>query len=85
VNKKVRITHPFHPKSGQVFVARFAHKGWKGERVWIENPDGSVTSIPLAWTDLQAPDPYFYVGCGRSPFRIEDLLELADLLKEAGE
>ena len=77
-----RITHPFHPWCGREFPLIRARRGWSEERVWGTKPDGSAVAIPLTWTNLVPPDPYLQVGRGRSRFRVEDLLELADLLRE---
>ena len=53
---------------------------WGEERVTMEFPDGTYRSLPVAWTDAASMDPYISVGCGRSQFRVEDLLELVRLL-----
>jgi hypothetical protein len=49
-------------------------------RVTFEHPDGSMRSVPIQWTELGLTDPYLSVGRGRSRFRVEDLLALADLV-----
>jgi Family of unknown function (DUF5372) len=36
--------------------------------------------VPINWTDFVPADPYLSVGRGRSRFRMEDLLALADLV-----
>jgi hypothetical protein len=46
----------------------------------FEHPDGDVRSVPIGWTDFVPADPYVSVGLGRSQFRAEDLLTLAELL-----
>ena len=46
----------------------------------LQLPDGPVLRIPIEWTDLSVPDPYFLAGQGRAPFRVPDLLELRSLL-----
>ncbi len=53
---------------------------WGEERITIEFPDGTHRSVPISWTDAAAADPYLRVGGGRSLFRIEDLLELVQLV-----
>jgi hypothetical protein len=55
---------------------------WGEPRVTFEHPDGSLHSVPVGWTDVAAPDAYREVGRGRSRFRVEDLLKLADLVRE---
>jgi len=44
--------------------------------------DGSFRSLPIGWTDLAPPEPYLTIGQGRSRFRVEDLVELAEWLRE---
>jgi hypothetical protein len=41
-----------------------------------------VRTIPRAFTDAADPDPFVFVSAGRSPFRVEDLVRLAELLRE---
>jgi hypothetical protein len=51
-----------------------------GEQVWYERGDGSVASIPQAWTDLAAPDPFTALAGGRAHFLPESLTELVELV-----
>jgi len=53
---------------------------WGEDRVTFDHPDGSLCSVPVHWTDAGPPDPYHSLGGGRSRFRVEDLLTLADLV-----
>jgi hypothetical protein len=76
----VRVTHPFHPLCGQEFVHVAERASRHGERVWYERHDGSVASIPRAWTDLAAPDPFCTLAGGRAYFRPENLADLAELV-----
>jgi hypothetical protein len=48
--------------------------------VTFEHPDGGLRSVPLNWTDVVPADPYLSLGGGRSCFRVEDLLVLADIV-----
>jgi len=50
------------------------------ERTTFQRPDGAFCSVVVGWTDRAIPDPYLAVGRGRSRFRVEDLLALADLV-----
>jgi hypothetical protein len=77
---RVRVTHPFHPLRGQEFTHVAKRSNRHGERVWYEAPDGSVASIPRAWTDLAAPDPFVMLAEGKAHFRPEDLVELAEFV-----
>jgi len=47
--------------------------------------DGTVCSVPPQWTDLVAPDPEVVMGQGRALFRVQDLLELANLVTRLSE
>jgi hypothetical protein len=76
----VRITHPFHPLFGQEFGHFSEHSSRHGEQVWYERADGSIASIPRAWTDWAAPDPFSALAAGRAHFRPERLAELAALV-----
>ena len=42
---------------------------------------GQMQRLPAAWTDAVGEDPFVAVAAGRSPLRVEDLLQLADLLE----
>ena len=44
--------------------------------------DGVQRSLPRAWTDAADLDPFVVLAAGRSPFRVEDLVALADLVAE---
>ncbi|MEW6474117.1 MAG: DUF5372 family protein [Actinomycetota bacterium] len=51
---------------------------WKQGRVFFLLEDGDVASVARAWTDLAEPDVFVTVTAGRSPFRVEDALALAE-------
>jgi len=51
-----------------------------GDRVWYRTADGSVRTVPRAWTNLAALDPFEVVSAGRTCFRPDDLIRLAALL-----
>jgi hypothetical protein len=76
---QIRIVHPFHPLRGRAFRFVVAKQLWGEDRVTFEHPDGSLCSVPVGWTDVVPADPYLSLGHGRSRFRVEDLLVLADL------
>ncbi len=46
----------------------------------FEDPGGGLRSVPVGWTDFVPADSYLSVGRGRSSFRVEDLLALAELV-----
>jgi hypothetical protein len=76
----VRVTHPFHPLCGQTFEFVARRNNWGEDRVCFHDERGELKSLPAAWTDVVEPDPFVVVAAGRSPFRVEDLLALANLL-----
>jgi len=58
----------------------FTHT-WGEQRVFFRKPDEQrVCSLPASWTDVEALDAFVVVSAGRSLFRLEALLALADLL-----
>jgi hypothetical protein len=76
----VRVTHPFHPWSGQEFVFVAVRQTWSEHRVFFLDEDGIQRSLPAGWTDAVAADVFVAMACGRSPFRVEDLVGLAELI-----
>ena len=77
----VRVTHPFHPLSGQRLQYVGARYNRYGKRLLLRVDDTTVWSVPPQWTDIVAPDPEVVMGRGRSFFRVVDLLELAVLVE----
>ena len=67
-------------KGEEYELVGFAHT-WGEHRVFFrKSADQRVHSLPASWTDVEEPDPFVVVAAGRSLFRTEDLLALADLL-----
>lgn len=56
-------------------------QAWGEDRVFFFADDGTQKSLPTGWTDAGDPDPFVVVAAGRSPLRVEDLLELAELME----
>jgi len=75
------VTHPFHPRHGQQFELIEYRHAWGEERVYFLDSAGQVQRLPAAWTDAVGEDPFVAVAAGRSPLRVEDLLQLADLIE----
>ena len=42
--------------------------------------DGTQKSLPQAWTDAADVDTFVVLAAGRSPFRVVDLLLLAEII-----
>jgi len=74
------VTHPFHPWRGREFVFVVARRTWGEDRVFFVDEDGVQRSLPRAWTDIADLDPFVVVAAGRSPFRVDDLLALVELI-----
>lgn len=53
---------------------------WKQDRVYFFGDDGTMQSLPTAWTDAAEPDVFVALSAGRSAFRPADLLVLAEVL-----
>jgi hypothetical protein len=80
----VRVTHPFHPFSGQQFPCLGDRYNRHGRRLLLQIDDQTVCSVPPQWTDLFAQDPEFVMGEQRALFRVADLVELARLVERLG-
>lgn len=78
--EEFRITHPFHPLSGQQFAVVTYRHSFGDHRVFFHDVDGRLRSIPAAWTSLVAPDPAVVLAAGRAAFRVGDLLAVARLV-----
>ena len=78
----MRITHPFHPLSGQQFVCVGERYNVHGKRLLLQVDEVRICSVLPQWTDLAAPDPEIIIGKHRALFRVADLLELARLVEQ---
>jgi hypothetical protein len=76
----VRVTHPFHPLSGQQLVCVGERYNRYGTRLLLRVDDESVCSVPPQWTDSVAPDPEVVMGEERAVARVADLVELTRLV-----
>lgn len=74
------MTHPFHPWCGREFVFLAVRQTWAEDRVFFLDDEGVQHSLPVGWTDAVEPDVFVVMAAERCPFRLDDLLELADLL-----
>src|ERR1700751_2615821 len=81
LNRRFRITHPFHPWSGQEFeLVTYVHT-WGEHRIYFHRENERLVSVPATWTDVVAEDQVVRVSAGRSLFRVADLIELAQLVE----
>jgi len=76
------ITHPFHPLCGKRFELVLCSYNPVPGRVFYYDESGRIRPISVAWTSLSEPDSFCVVSGGRALFRVEELLELARLIKE---
>jgi hypothetical protein len=74
------VTHPFHPWSGREFPFVAVQQTWRQDRVFFFGDDGALKSLPTSWTDVAEPDVFVTMSAGRCPFRVVDLLALAELI-----
>jgi hypothetical protein len=74
------VTHPFHPLSGRDFEFVEYRQNWGEDRVHLHDENGQLFSLPAAWTDVAAADPFAVVAAGRCPFSTDGLLAAADLI-----
>jgi len=82
LKQRFRITHPFHPLFSREFDLLEYRKSWGRDSLNFIDDQGRVSTIPLEWTDAGCEqDPFVEVSAGRSFFRAEDLIRLADLVK----
>jgi hypothetical protein len=80
----VRITHPFHPRQGQILDVLACRTQWGEARVFYPDVDGHQASIPVGWTSLAPEDPFVALAAGRARFRCQDMLQLAALIADSG-
>ena len=77
------VTHPFHPQYQQTFPILSRRKAWGEPRVQYIDPDTEqVQSLPVAWTDLAATDPFVELGAGRALLPPSELQALSRLLRQ---
>jgi hypothetical protein len=58
------------------------NKEFGEDRVFYRDPDGRLRYLAARWTSLGTPDPFVIVAAGRAYFRLEDLIRLAELIRE---
>jgi len=55
-------------------------RNWGEDRVYFRDQDGALCSLPTGWTDAADADSFVVIAAGRCPFRLQDLLDLVDLV-----
>ena len=76
----MRVTHPFHPLAGRDFEFVAYRQNWGEDRVHLHDENGQLFSLPAAWTDVVAADPFVVIAAVRCPFTADGLLAVADLI-----
>jgi len=77
---RFQIVHPFHPLRGREYELVIRRRNWGQDRVFFYDSAGMLKSFPASITDVVPVDSFVRISGGRSAFRIEDLLELRELL-----
>jgi hypothetical protein len=81
LSRRFKITHPFHPWCGQEFdLITYLHT-WGEDRVYFHKEGEHLVSVPASWTDLVPEDPVVKLAAGRSVCRVQDLVELVELMQ----
>jgi len=76
----VRITHPFHPLTGQELDLVCRRRHWGEDRVVCRTPDGTLHTVTSDLTDVDPPNDFQRIAAGRAAFRTVDLLALRAVL-----
>ena len=84
LQRRFRLTHSFHPRSGESFSLIGYRRSWGYESVDGLDAEGKPFTAALAWTDAADEDPFLTVSKGRAMGRVAELLRLAELLEEVG-
>ena len=79
------MTHPFHPLFNQEFDGFGCRRAWGEQRVYYDDEEGQVRSLPVVWTNMSAEAEERTKSGGGSLFRAEELLELVQLVERLGE
>ena len=55
---------------------------WGEDRVYFHKEGNHLVSVPASWTDLVPEDPVVKLAAGRSVCRVQDLVELVELMQQ---
>ena len=80
---RFRITHPFHPLCGSEYELVMRKLTWGEDRVFYYESSGKLKSLMTNVTDVVPSDDFGRISAGRSAFRMDDLLELRHLFRQA--
>ena len=65
--ERFRVTHPFHPHAGREFAVVAWRQNWAEDRVYFEDDQKKLRSLPSRWTSLVSDDSALLVAAGRAP------------------
>ena len=83
LSRRFKITHPFHPWSGQEFeLVTYLQTGGENRVYFNQKEREHLVSVPASWTDVVPEDPLLQLAAGQSLFRVSDLVELAQMVEE---
>jgi hypothetical protein len=57
------------------------HRRGHPDRVFFHDDRGQLRSLPIRWTSAGPADPFVILAAGRSPLRVDELRELAVLVR----
>jgi hypothetical protein len=83
LERRFRVTHPFHPPRSQEFTFVVQRNSWGREWLDFHDATGRLSAIPTDWTDRAEPDPFVVIAASRCHLRFEDLLRLVDMVEQA--
>ena len=55
---------------------------WGEDRVYFHKEGNHLVSVPASWTGLVPEDPVVKLAAGRSICRVQDLVELMELMEK---
>jgi len=67
---------------GQTFELAAQNREFGEDRVFYRDPGGRMRYLAARWTSLASPDPFVIAASGRAYFRLEDLIRLAEQIRE---
>jgi hypothetical protein len=79
--RRVRITHPFHPLRGKQFDLIEHRCIFSESFVYFHDDCGHLREIPAVWTDFVKGDAFAEMAAGRLPLHARCLRELAKLVE----
>ena len=79
--QRFRVIHRFHPLYEQEFELVQYRRSWGTASLDYQDKVGKHGCIPLEWTDARSVDVFLEMSCGRSYFRVVELLHLVELVE----